>query len=79
MTDELFQWRNRQYVFPSGILDVKCIGVFHRFYITDFDRHIPTTTVIATDTYDCFNLAKKQYHDFIAKARSTPDTTDATQ
>jgi len=67
-TEGSFQHRNRRYSFTTGKLDVKCNSLIKRFTITDFDRHRPTsTTVIATDTYDCFYLAEKQFDFFMKK------------
>jgi len=69
-----FQWKNKRYPFATGTLDVKCIGVIKRFTIEDFDRHLPTsTTVIATDTWDCFHLAQKQFEYFMEKQRKLTD------
>lgn len=67
-----FQWKNKRYPFATGTLDVKCIGFIKRFTITDFDRHLPTaTTVITTDTWDCFHLAQKQFEYFLEKQKQT--------
>lgn len=64
-----FEWADRAYIFESGTLKVNCRGALKRFRITDFDRHQPTTTVFTTDTYDCYNLAKKQFLDFLMREK----------
>jgi len=71
-----FQWRNKRYNFLAGTLDVKCIGFIKRFTITDFDRYQPSTTVITTDTWDCFHLAQKQFEYFLAKQQPRQPTDD---
>jgi len=64
-----FEWTDRNYKFAEGTLKVNCSGAIKRFRITDFDRHQPTTTVFTTDTYDCYNLAQKQFQDFLVREK----------
>jgi hypothetical protein len=65
--DQKFTWttKDQKYEFKSGTLDVKCRGPIRRFYIKNYDRHNPTTVIFATDTYDCLNMAQKQFQDFM--------------
>jgi hypothetical protein len=62
-----FEWNDRLYKFKAGTLKVNCRGAIKRFRITDFERHQPTTSVFTTDTYDCYNLAHKQFLDFLVR------------
>lgn len=79
--DQKFEWttKDRKYIFKySGTLEVKCKGPIRRFYIDNWDRHTGTTAVFATDTYDCLNMAKKQFEDFMALDQKVQNRIDVT-